>query len=146
MRLVHPKSRDLTAFYTPLGLLRITALPMGYTNSPAEFQNCMTFIIQPEIPDCANIFIDDLGIKGPQSAYLDTNGIPEKIPENPDIRKFIWEHANDVHRVMHRIECAGATFSPKKCKICRPEAVIVGQTCSSKGRTPDQDRVAKVIK
>ncbi len=34
-RKVDPRSRDLTAFYTPLGLLRITALPMGYTNLPS---------------------------------------------------------------------------------------------------------------
>ncbi len=49
-RKVDINSRDLTAFYTPLGLLHVTALPMGYTNSPAEFQNCMTFILQDEIP------------------------------------------------------------------------------------------------
>ncbi len=66
-RKVDVNSRDLTAFYTPLGLLHITALPMGYTNSPAEFQNCMTFILQDEIPHVANIFIDDLPIKRPQT-------------------------------------------------------------------------------
>lgn len=138
-RLVHPKSRDLTAFYTPLGLLRITSLPMGYTNSPAEFQNCTSFIIHPEIPDVANIFIDDLGIKGPRSEYLDKDGNPETLERNKDVRRFIWEHANDVDRVMHRFECAGATFAPKKIRICRPEAVIVGQTCSKLGRMPDKD-------
>ena len=44
-RRVHPYSRDLTAFATPLGLLRLTCMPMGYTNSPAEFQKCMVFIL-----------------------------------------------------------------------------------------------------
>jgi hypothetical protein len=43
-RKVYPESRDLTAFQTPLGLLCITSLPTGFTNSPAEFQACMTFI------------------------------------------------------------------------------------------------------
>lgn len=100
-RKVDVNSRDLTAFYTPLGLLHITALPMGYTNSPAEFQNCMTFILQDEIPHVANIFIDDLPIKGPQTRYLDSNGKPSTLSENPGIRQFIWEHANDVHRIMH---------------------------------------------
>jgi hypothetical protein len=33
--LLHPKSRDLTAFFTPLGLLRNTTLPQGATNSVA---------------------------------------------------------------------------------------------------------------
>ena len=35
---VHPASHDMTAFLTPLGLLCITSMPTGYTNSPAKFQ------------------------------------------------------------------------------------------------------------
>jgi hypothetical protein len=31
-RKMHPDCRDMTAFLTPLGLLRLTAMPMGYTN------------------------------------------------------------------------------------------------------------------
>jgi hypothetical protein len=145
-RIVDPISRDLTAFYTPLGLLRLTCLPMGYTNSPAEFQTCMTFIIADEIPHTANIFIDDLPIRGPATQYLDENGIPEVLPENPGIRRFIWEHANDVHRIMHKIKCAGATFSPKKTQICRPEVVITGHKCSIDGRVPEETRTEKVLK
>jgi hypothetical protein len=61
-RRVHPDSWDSTAFSTPLRLLRLTSMPMGYTNSPAEFQKCMTFILRDEIPDVANIFIDDLPV------------------------------------------------------------------------------------
>ena len=145
-RIVDPRSRDMTAFYTPLGLLRLTALPMGYTNSPAEFQKCMTFILQDEIPDVANIFIDDLPIKGPKTQYPDKNGSPETLTKNPGIRRFIWEHAQDVHRIMHRIKCAGATFSPKKTQICRQEVVIVGQKCTPEGRAPDDDRIVKILK
>ena len=70
---------------------------MGYTNSLAEFQKCMIFILQDEIPHVANIFIDDLPIKGPKSQYLNSEGQPETLWENPGIRKFIWEHAQDVH-------------------------------------------------
>lgn len=144
-RTVDPQSRDMTAFFTPLGLLRLTALPMGYTNSPAEFQKCMAFILQDEIPHVANIFIDDLPIKGPKTKYLDESGNPQTIPDNPGIRRFIWEHALDVHRIMHRIKCAGASFSPKKTQICRPEAIIVGQKCTSDGRLPEDTRVSKIL-
>ena len=35
---VHLTSCDMTAFLTPLGLLCITSMPTGYTNSPAKFQ------------------------------------------------------------------------------------------------------------
>ena len=145
-RKVHPASRDLTAFLTPLGLLRLTSLPMGFTNSPAEFQKCMTFILQDEIPDIANIFIDDLPIKGPVSQYLDKDGEPEVLEENPGIRRFIWEHAQDVHRVMHRVGCAGATFASNKTQICRREVVIVGQKCTPEGRLPEDSKVEKILK
>jgi hypothetical protein len=144
-RKVHPSSRDLTAFLTPLGLLRLTSLPTGFTNSPAEFQRCMLFILQDEIPDVAHIFIDDLPIKGPASAYLDANGTPEVHPENSGIRRFIWEHAVDVHRIMHRVKHSGATFSPSKTQICRPEVLIVGQRCTPEGRIPDEEKVKKIL-
>jgi len=101
-------------FLTPLGLLQITSLPMGFTNSLAEFQRCMVFVLHDEIPFVANIFIDDIPIKGPESQYLDGNINPETIPGNPGIRRFIWEYGNDVHRIMHRICCSGATLSGKK--------------------------------
>ena len=143
-RKVHASSRPMTAFLTPLGLLQITSIPTGYTNSPAEFQACMTFILQDEIPHIANIFIDDLPIKGPPTDYLDDKGEPEVLQENPGIRRFIWEHANDVHRIMHRVGHAGAKFSYKKAQICRPEVVIVGQRCTPEGRLPDDSRVAKI--
>ena len=144
-RIVSVKSRDMTAFSSPLGLLRLTALPTGYTNSPAEFQNCMVFILKDEIPHVANVFIDDLPIKGPSTQYLDDQGQPETLPDNSQIRRFIWEHANDVNRIMHKIECAGATFSAKKTQMCRPKVTIVGQTCSAQGREPDKDRVIKIL-
>jgi len=100
-RKIHPKSRGLTAFMTPLGLLQITSLPTGFTNSPAEFQKCMVMVLKDEIPHMANIFIDDLPIKGPTTQYLDMHGKPEVLKENPGIRRFVWEHAQDVHRVLH---------------------------------------------
>jgi hypothetical protein len=145
-RRIHPSSRELTAFWTPLGLLQLTGLPQGYTNSPAEFQRCMVFILQEEIPHTANIFIDDLPIKGPETQYLDQEGKPETLPDNPGIRRFIWEHAKDVHRIMHRIGCAGGTFAPKKAQLCRPEVMILGQKCTTEGRLPDDDKVKKILK
>jgi hypothetical protein len=144
-RKVHPQSRDLTAFLTPLGLLRLTSLPMGYTNSPAEFQKCMSFILHDEIPDIANIFIDDLPIKGPESRYLMKDGEPEVLKENPGIRRFIWEHAEDVHRIMHRVGCAGGTFASNKAQICQEEVVIVGQKCTPEGRLPEDSKVTKIL-
>ena len=44
------KSRDLTAFMTPLGLLRQTTLPQGATNSVAQFVRVVTKILENHIP------------------------------------------------------------------------------------------------
>ncbi len=41
--------------------------------------------------------------------------------------------------------CAGATFAANKAQICSPEVLIVGQTCNSKGRSPDDTKVDKII-
>ena len=144
-RKIHPKSRELTAFQTPLGLLQITSLPTGFTNSPAEFQKCMAIVLKDEIPHTANIFIDDLPIKGPRTMYLDTHGKPEVMKENPGIRRAIWEHAQDVHRIMHRVHHAGATFAAAKAQICQSEVMIVGQRCNSLGREPDTAKIDKIL-
>ena len=143
-RMLDKGSREMTAFQTPLGVLQILSLPMGYTNSPAEFQACMMFILQNEVPDKAGVFIDDIPIKGPPTKYLDKDGKEEKIPQNPGIRHFVWEHLNDVHRILHRLGEAGGTVSGKKLQLCKPEVEIVGHKCSSKGREPVDGRTKKV--
>ena len=144
-RILDVDSRDMTAFQTPLGVLRLVSLPMGYTNSPAEFQACMMFILQDEVPDKAGVFIDDIPIKGPATRYLTANGTEECIPQNPGIHRFVWEHLNDVHRILHRIGEAGGTVSGKKMQLCLPEVEIVGHKCSFKGREPINTRTKKVL-
>ena len=79
--------------------------------------------------------------------YLDDQGNPETTPENPGRRRFIWEHAVDVHRIMHRVQDYGATFSPRKMQLCKLEVLlIVGQKCTPNGRLPDDSKVSKVLK
>ena len=144
-RKVHPASRDLTTFQSPIGPLRITSMPMGYTNSVSEFQACTTFILQDEIPAITNVFIDDIPVKGPASRYEDEDGNPETIPGNSGIRRFVWEHANDVHRIMHRLGCSGVTFSAAKTQLAQPEVIILGQKCTPDGRLPEDAKIKKIL-
>lgn len=144
-RKVHPQSRDLSAFLTPLGLLRITSLPTGFTNSPAEFQSCMSFILQDEIPTIADVFINDLPIKGPATTYPDKDGQPERLATNPGIRRFVWEHLQDVNRIVHRVGHAGGTFSPAKVQLAKPTVGIVGQLCTPQGRRPDPLKIERIL-
>ena len=74
-------SRDLTAFMSLLGLVRMTRLPQGWTNSVAEFICIIGRVHYRQIPREVRPFIDDIGIKGPKSRYND-----EEI--SPGIRRF----------------------------------------------------------
>jgi len=105
----------------------------------------MSIILHDEIPTVANIFIDDLPIKGPETRYLDQDGNPEVLSENPGIRQFIWEHAQDVNRIMHKVKTTGATFAANKAQICLLKVLIIGQTCNAQGRTPDKTKVDKIL-
>ena len=91
-RALTKSSRDLTTFQSPFGTLRLVALPMGWTNSVLIFHDDVTHILQPEIPDVTVPYIDDVPIRGPNTQYVLPDGTEERIPENPDIRQFVWEH------------------------------------------------------
>jgi integrase-like protein/reverse transcriptase-like protein/aspartyl protease len=137
-------SRDLTSLQSPLGALRNTTLPQGSTNAVAIFHGDVTFILEPEIPNVAKPFLDDTVVKGPASRYETPDGGYETIPTNAGIRRFIWEHLNDVHRVIHRLGHAGATISAKKIFIAAPEVLVLGHKCTYEGRVPDDSKIAKI--
>ena len=138
------RSRDLTTFQTPLGPHRLTALPMGWTNSVPIFHGDVSFILQDEI-DTAPPFIDDVPVLGPRTRYELPQGTYETLPSNPGIRRFVWEHFVDVNRILHRFKHAGATISGKKLFLGVPELTIVGHRCTFLGRIPDSSQVDKIV-
>jgi hypothetical protein len=143
-RTLNVASRDLTTIQSPIGAVRLTCLPQGWTNAGAIFHEDVTFILQEEIPDVAWPFMDDCSIKGPATRYETEDGGFESIPTNPGIRRFVWEHLQDVHRILHRLRCAGATVSAKKLFVAVPEVVVLGHKCTYEGRIPDDTKTAKI--
>jgi hypothetical protein len=143
-RTLDSSSRDLTTIQSPIGAVRLTCLPQGWTNAGAIFHEDVTFILEPEIPDVAWPFMDDCSIKGPATRYETNDGGFETIPDNDHVRRFVWEHLNDVHRILHRLHCAGATVSASKLFIAVPEVVILGHKCNYEGRVPDDSKIAKI--
>ena len=140
-RTLAESSRDLTTFQTPFGALRLVTLPMGWTNSVPIFHDDVTYILQDEIPDVTIPYIDDVPIKGPKSRYIQEDGTYERIKENPGIRKFVWEHFQNLNRVVQRMKYCGGTFSGPKTILCAEEITVVGHRCTVDGRKPDTDRV-----
>src|SRR5271168_3209266 len=145
-RTLSERSRDLTTFQTPFGALRLVTLPMGWTNSVPIFHDDVTYILQPEIPDVTVPFIDDVPIKGPKSRYLLEDGSYEMIKENPGIRRFVWEHFQNLNRVVQRMKYCGGTFSGPKTVLCADEIVVVGHRCTYEGRLPGTDRVGFITR
>jgi len=177
---------DLTTFQSPLGLLRLTTLPMGATISVHILQGDISFIIQDKMPDIAADFMDDVNVRGPPTRY-ETNRAgwyistafsepltqsalilcalaPDQpcfssdgqhissydqnykvIPENTGIRQFVWEHLNDVNRVLQQVKKAGGTFSGLKMDVFIPEVVAVGHRCTYEGHYPEDRKVQKIL-
>ncbi|MBW0509026.1 hypothetical protein O181_048741 [Austropuccinia psidii MF-1] len=122
-------TRPLTTFETPLERVQLTRLPQGATNSVAVCQAQMTWILQEEIPENLGIFIDDGGSKGPRSTYQH-----EILKENPLIRRFVWEYAVKLKRILFRIEEARLTISVSQFSCCVLALDTVGNVVSLGGR------------
>ena len=99
-RALAPSSRDYTTFQTPYGALRLTKLPMGWTNAVPIFHDDVTHILQPKVPKYTIPYINDVPIRGPTSTYQNDDGAFKTIPENSGIRRFIWEHFQNVNRIV----------------------------------------------
>lgn len=138
-------SRDYTTFQTPFGAMRLVKLPMGWTNSVPIFHDDVTFILQDEIPHVTIPYIDDVPVCGPATRYETKDGDFERIPENPGIRRFVWEHFQNLNRIVSRMIYAGGTFSGKKAVLCKGVFEVVGHMCSYEGRIADPKRVAVIM-
>ena len=140
-RLLSENSRDLTTFQTPFGAMRLVTLPMGWTNSVPIFHDDVNFILQEEVPEYTMPYIDDVPVRGPASRYQQPDGSYETISENPGIRRFVWEHMNNVNRILQRMKYSGGTFSGHKSVVCASEITVVGHLCSYDGRKPAPDKL-----
>jgi hypothetical protein len=139
-------SRDYTTFQTPFGALRLVKLPMGWTNSVPIFHEDVTYILEDEIPNITIPYIDDVAVRGPGSRYELPGGGYETHPENPGIRRFVWEHFQNLNRVVQRVKYAGGTFSGLKTILCANEFSVVGHICSYEGRKPSTDRIGAILR
>jgi hypothetical protein len=145
-RLIAETSQDYTTFQTPFGAPRLVTLLMGWTNSVPIFHDDITFILQAEIPHVTIPYIDDIPVKGLTTTYQKVDDSYETIPENPDICRFVWEHFENLNRVVQRMKYCGGTFYGPKLYLCVPEIFVLGHRCTPEGRLPDESRVSAIWK
>ena len=137
--------RDFTMFQMPFGAMRLTTLPMGWTNSVPIFHGDVTYILQPEIPHVTQPYIDDVPVRGPKTQYMLPTGEEERIPQNPRIRCFVWEHFQDLNQICQRMKYSGGTYSGFKTLLCVPEFDIIGYRCTIDSHLPDKTHVSKIV-
>jgi len=87
---------------------------MGWTNSVPIFHDDVTYILQLKIPHLTIPYIDDIPVKGPKLCYIQEDGSYETIPQNPEIRHFVWEHSINLNRIVQCMKYCRGTFSGKK--------------------------------
>ena len=141
------ESRDITAFHTPLGLMRMTTLPQGYTNAVQAFDRIIRKVLHyPLVRGICEPSIDDIGVRPPaRSRYVDAStGEPEPSPI-PGVRRYVLESIQATDLVMTEIERAGATISGYQSTFAADGLKVVAFVCDGEGRHPDQEKVRKIV-
>ena len=59
---IHPDDIHKTAVSTPLGAYEWTVMPMGFRNSPATQQRCVTNVLSAHIGKICHVYMDDIVI------------------------------------------------------------------------------------
>lgn len=135
--LLDPESRDYTAMDTPIGLIRMTRIPQGWTNSVQTYQRAMNRVLAEYIPTLCRPFLDDIGIKNSTREKNSTHCLP-------NIRKYVLEHINTVEKILRRLQEVGLTISGEKSKFGYDKAIILGELVTEDGRLPDPEKLSKL--
>src|SRR5215471_13737238 len=106
---------------------------MGWTNSVPIYHDDVTYILRDEIPRYTWPYVDDVPVRGPATRYELPNGGYETIAENKGIRWFVWEHFENLNRIVQWMKHAGGTFSGMKVYLCCSETVVLGRKCTYEG-------------
>ena len=131
------ESRDLTAIRTPLGLMRMTGLPQGWTNSVPNAQRVSSMIFHEN--GVVEVFMDDV---------LIFTGKPADLTESdhPGVRKFVVEHMDAIRRVLQKCLKTGLTVHGVKNDLFVPQILCLGVILSEKGRAVNPIKVDAVQK
>ncbi|TPX54602.1 hypothetical protein CcCBS67573_g09554 [Chytriomyces confervae] len=135
---VDERDRDMTAIRTPLGLMRMTGLPQGWTGSPSHAQRVSVMIFHKD-GEC-EVFIDDL--------IVFTGKMPDLLEseEFPGVRNFVLEHLEAVERMLQKLLDSGLTIHGTKNEFFVPEVLTLGVLLSQEGRSVNPAKVDAIMK
>ncbi|XP_069504413.1 exosome complex component RRP42 isoform X1 [Ambystoma mexicanum] len=117
---LHPNSRDLTAFITPIGLFRCVRMPFGLVSAASVFQSIMHKLLGGE-----------KGVMCYQDDVL-VCGSDEK------------EHDVRLKRVLDILKEAGLTVALEKCTFKANKVVYLGHEITGEGVRPKEEAIEAI--
>ncbi|GBG90057.1 hypothetical protein CBR_g50150 [Chara braunii] len=134
---VYPSDRSVTVMHTPRGLIHMNFALQGWTNAVAMVQRHMVRAMQPISPHVTQPYIDDQAVKGPKEK--------DEQKVMPGIRRFVWDHVQDLCKVLDLLKEHNLTASGPKSRHCMSGATILGFVCDERGRRPDTKKTNKIL-
>jgi hypothetical protein len=107
---MHPDNIHKTAVTTPFGNYEWCVMPMGFCNSPAIHQRCMTNALRPYISKICHVYLDDIVVWS----------------------NSVDEHIKNVHTIMDALRQAKLYVNQKKTNLFCYEIKFLGHKVSQK--------------
>ena len=117
-----PNSRHITAFSSSVGHYEFVRLPMGLKSAPITFARLMTCVLQDLMDDSILSYLDDILV----------------------CSDSIDSHVKKLESVFERLQNAGLTIKPSKCKFFQEKLIFLGHEISSKGIAPNNLKIKSV--
>ncbi|GBG88373.1 hypothetical protein CBR_g47072 [Chara braunii] len=108
----------------------------GVINAVAKAQRRMRAVAGDMFPEKCEPYIDDNPVKG--ARYKDETEV------EPGVRKFVWDHLQDIKDLLQRFLVYNITASGPKSILTVPEVTILGFRCGPYGRRPDPAKTDKI--
>ncbi|GBG72957.1 hypothetical protein CBR_g12676 [Chara braunii] len=109
---------------------------MGFTNAFAEARRRMLAVAMDMFPEKCEPYIESNPIKGKQEK--------DETKVHPGIRRFVWDHLQDIKDLLRRFLVYNITASGPKSILAVPKVTILGFRCGAYGRKPDPAKTDKI--
>ncbi|GBG92406.1 hypothetical protein CBR_g55341 [Chara braunii] len=130
------RDRPYTAMHTPVGQLQMQVTPMGFTNEVVEVHRRMLAVARDMFPEKCEPYIDDNPIKGAQEK--------NETKVQPGIRRFVWDHLQDIKDLLRRFLVYNITASGPKSILAVPKVTILGFRCGAYCRKPNPAKTDQI--
>ena len=117
------RSKQYTAFSTPLGLYQFKYLPFGLHGAPATFQRMMDRLLKGK-EEYGAAYMDDLVVF---SSEFD-------------------EHLEHLKEILETLQEANLTVKPSKCSFAQSKVNYLGYLVGNGNLEPQQTKIAAVFK